>query len=168
MHDDFHLSHHPIFKNLCNAGGCVTNELGSSLILSRQSSFNGTSIKALSCSVPVIFPTIHALGSADVNGDHRSGQRTLPIQVVTPKGSCIYMLCALLLFSVALASSWSLGPFSTVIFILMGSWVGIRYFLFHDEIPLKLPPHFRSLQIWLVGIHLLPANVHFCAFQHDC
>jgi 4-hydroxybenzoate polyprenyltransferase len=35
MHDDFHLSHHPIFKNLCNAGGYVTNELGSLLILCR-------------------------------------------------------------------------------------------------------------------------------------
>ncbi|KAG2073271.1 hypothetical protein BDR04DRAFT_1010814, partial [Suillus decipiens] len=111
--------HHPIFKNLCNAGGCVTNELGSSLIL--QSSFDGTSIKALSCSAPVILPTIHALGSADVNGDRRSGRRTLPI--VAPEGSRIYVLCALLLFYVALASFWSLRPFPTALFISMGSWV---------------------------------------------
>ncbi|KAG2073284.1 hypothetical protein BDR04DRAFT_348187 [Suillus decipiens] len=33
MYDDFELSHHPIFKNLCNAGGYATIELGSLLVL---------------------------------------------------------------------------------------------------------------------------------------
>ncbi|KAG1818172.1 UbiA prenyltransferase family [Suillus subaureus] len=159
MHDDFHLSHHPIFKNLCSAGGYVTNELGSSLILSRESSLDRTSIKALFCSALVILLTIHAQDFADVNGDRRSGRRTPPI--VALEGSRIYMLCALPLFSFALASFWSLGPFSTVLFVSMGSWVGIRYFLFRDEICDQ--SNYRLYNIWLMGVHLLPANVHFRA-----
>lgn len=159
MHDDFHLSHHPIFKNLCNAGGYVTYELGCSLILSRESSLDGTSIKALSCSALVILLTIHAQDFADVNGDRKSGRRTLPI--VVPEGSRIYMLCALPLFSFALASFWSLGPLSSVLFVSMGSWVGIRYFLFRDEISDQ--SNFRLYIIWFMGVHLLPANVRFHA-----
>ncbi|KAG1835349.1 UbiA prenyltransferase family [Suillus subalutaceus] len=159
MYDDFHLSYHPIFKNLCNAGGYVTYELGCLLILSRESSLDGTSIKALSCSALVIILTVHAQDFADVNGDCRAGRRTLPI--ITPEGSRIYMLCALPLFSFALASFWSFGPLSTVLFVSMGSWVGIRYFLFRDEICDQST--YRLYNIWLVGVHLLPANVRFRA-----
>ncbi|KAG1867036.1 UbiA prenyltransferase family-domain-containing protein [Suillus tomentosus] len=132
MHDDLHISHHPIFKNLCNAAGYVTFELGSLLILSRESSLDGTSIKALSCSALVISLTVHAQDFADVSGDLKSGRRTLPI--IAPEGSRIYMLCALPLFSFALASFWNLGPLSSGLFVSMGSWVGIRYFLFRDKI----------------------------------
>ncbi|KAG1734498.1 UbiA prenyltransferase family [Suillus lakei] len=159
MHDDLHLSHHPIFKNLCNAGGFLTYELGSSLILSGGSSLDRTSIKALSCSAFVIIMTIHAQDFADINGDRRSGRRTLPI--VAPEGSRIYMLCALPLFSFALASFWSLGPFSSVLFVSMGSWVGLRYFLFRDKI--RDESNFCLYIIWFMGVHLLPANVRFRA-----
>ncbi|KAG2073279.1 hypothetical protein BDR04DRAFT_1072943 [Suillus decipiens] len=159
MHEDFHLSNHPIFKNLCNAGGYATNELGSLLILSRGSPLDETSIKALSCSALVILLTIHAQDFADVNGDRRSGRRTLPI--VAPEGSRIYMLGALPLFSFALASFWNLGPLSTVLFVSMGFWVGIRYFFFRDEICDQ--SSYRLYNIWLMGVHLLPANVRFRA-----
>ncbi|KAG1882475.1 UbiA prenyltransferase family-domain-containing protein [Suillus subluteus] len=159
MHDDFHLSRHPIFKNLCTAGGYVTYEVGCLLILSRESSLDGTSVNALSCSVLVILLTIHAQDFADVNGDRKSGRRTLPI--IAPEGSRIYMLCALPLFSFALASFWSLGPLSSVLFVSMGSWVGIRYFLFRSEICDQ--SSYRLYNIWLIGVHLLPSNVRFCA-----
>ncbi|KAG2357171.1 UbiA prenyltransferase family [Suillus spraguei] len=135
MHEDFHLSHHPIFKNLCNAGGYAANELGSLLILyiysskgifTRRNEHKCTFLQRV-----VILLTIHAQDFADVIGDRMSGRRSLPI--VAPKGSRIYMLCALPLFSFALGLFWSLGPFSTVLFVSMGSWVGIRYFFFRDE-----------------------------------
>lgn len=159
MHDDFHLSHNPIFKNLFNTGGYVAFELGTSLILSRESSLDGMSIKALSCSALVILLTIHAQDFADVNGDRRSGRRTLPI--IAPEASRIYMLCALPLFSFALASFWSLGPLSSVLFVSMGSWVGLRYFLFRDEI--RDQSNYRLYNIWFMGVHLLPVNVRFRA-----
>ncbi|KAG2102859.1 UbiA prenyltransferase family-domain-containing protein [Suillus discolor] len=159
MHDDFLLGHHPIFKNLCNVGGYVTLELGSLLILSRESSLDGTSIKALSCSALVIFLTVHAQDFADVNGDRRSGRRTLPI--IAPEGSRIYMLCALPLSSFALASVWSLGPLSSLLFVSMSSWVGIRYYLFRDEICDQA--NYRLYNIWIMGVHFLSANVRFHA-----
>ncbi|KAG2047330.1 hypothetical protein BDR06DRAFT_897650 [Suillus hirtellus] len=157
VHDDLHLGDHPIFRNLCNAAGYVTFELGSLLILSRESSLDGTSIKALYCSALVILLTIHAQDFADVSGDMKSGRRTLPI--IAPEGSRIYMLCALPLSSFALASFWSLGPLSTVLFVSMGSWVGIRYF--RDKI--RDQSNYRLYNIWLMGVHLLPANVRFHA-----
>ncbi|KAG1882471.1 UbiA prenyltransferase family-domain-containing protein [Suillus subluteus] len=159
MNDDFHLSRHPIFKNVCNTGGYVTYELGCSLILSREYSLDGTSIKAISCSALVVLLTIHAQDFADVNGDCRVGRRTLPI--IAPEGSRIYMLCALPLLSLTLASFWSLGPLSTVLFVFMGSWVGIRYFLFRGVICDQ--SSYRLYNIWLIGVHLLPANVRFRA-----
>jgi hypothetical protein len=33
VHDDFNLSGHPVFKNLCNVGGYMTFELGATLVL---------------------------------------------------------------------------------------------------------------------------------------
>ncbi|KAG1734489.1 UbiA prenyltransferase family [Suillus lakei] len=132
LYDDLRLSHHPIFRNLCNVAAFVTGGVGCLLILSGESSLDGISIKAFSCTALVILLTIHAHDFADVNGDCRSGRRTLPI--VAPEGSRIYMLCALPLLSFALASLWSLGPLCSIFFGCVGSLVGLRYFLFRDEI----------------------------------
>ncbi|KAG1731565.1 UbiA prenyltransferase family [Suillus lakei] len=118
VHDDFHLSHHPIFKNLCNAGGYLTFELGSMLILSGESSLDRISITALCCSALVILVTIHAQDFADANGDRRSGRRTLLI--VAPEGSRIYMLCVLPLLSFALIFFWNLGPLCSSSFCFHG------------------------------------------------
>ncbi|KAG1867039.1 UbiA prenyltransferase family [Suillus tomentosus] len=159
VYNDLLLDHNPISKNLCNAGGYVALELGPLLIMSRGSSLDGTSIKALSCSALVILLTIHAQDFADVNGDRKLGRRTLPI--IAPEGSRIYMLCALPLFSFALASVWSLGPLSSLIFVSMGSWVGIRYYLFRDEI--RDQSNYRLYNVWLMGVHILPATVRFHA-----
>jgi 4-hydroxybenzoate polyprenyltransferase len=148
-------------------------------MLARESSLDGTSIKALVCSTLVVLLTVHAQDFADVNGDRRSGRRTLPI--IAPEGSRIYMLCALPLLSFVLASIWSLGPLSSLLFVSMGSWVGIRYYLVRDEIRDQanyrlynvcilcsyllclLPSINHSLQIWIMGVHLLPATVRFRA-----
>ncbi|KAG1867040.1 UbiA prenyltransferase family [Suillus tomentosus] len=159
VNDDLRLSDHPVFKTLCSTGGYVIVELASLLILSRECTLNGTSIKALSCSTLVVLLTVHAQDFADVNGDRRSGRRTLPI--IAPEGSRIYMLCALPLFSFALASVWSLGPLSSLLFVSMGSWVGIRYYLFRDEI--RDQSTYRLYNIWIIGAHLLPADARFHA-----
>ncbi|KAG1774622.1 UbiA prenyltransferase family [Suillus placidus] len=157
LHDDLRLGHHPIFRNLCNVAAYVTAGVGCSLILSGESSLDGTSIKAFSCSALVIVLTIHAQDFADVNGDRKSGRRTLPI--VAPEGSRIYMLCVLPLLSFTLTSLWGLGPLCSIFFVSIGSWVGLRYFLFRDEI--RDQSSYRLYNIWLMGVHLLPANGRF-------
>lgn len=157
VYDDLHLSNHPIFKTLCNVAAYVTGGVGCSLILSGGSLLDGTSIKAFSCSALVILLTIHAQDFPDINGDRKSGRRTLPI--VAPEGSRVYMLCVLPLLSLALTSVWSLGPLCSIFFVSVGSWVGIRYFLFRDEI--RDQSSYRLYNIWLMGVHLLPANGRF-------
>lgn len=157
VHDDFGLSHHPVFKNLCNVGGYATFEIGATLVLSGESYLDGTSTTALACSALVIFMTIHAQDFADAKGDRMSGRQTLPI--VAPEGSRVYMLCVLPLLSLALSSIWSLGPLCSVIFVSIGFVVGLRCFLFRDEICDRST--YLLYNMWLLGAHLLPANARF-------
>ncbi|OAX40642.1 hypothetical protein K503DRAFT_590649 [Rhizopogon vinicolor AM-OR11-026] len=152
-HDDFGLSHYAIFKNLCNAGGYATFELGATLILSGESLLR-TSIIALCCSAFVVLMTIHMQDFMDVNGDRMSGRRTLPI--VAPEGSRIYMLCVLPLLSLALASFWSLGPLCSILFVSLGCGVGLRCFFFRDEICDQST--YLLYNMWLMGTHILPIN----------
>ncbi|KAG2158651.1 UbiA prenyltransferase family [Suillus bovinus] len=154
FHDDLHLSHHPIFKTLCNVAASVTGGVGCSLILSGESSLDRRGIKAFLCSAIVVLLTIHAQDFADVNGDRKSGRRTLPI--VAPEGSRIYMLCVLPLLSFALTMLWSIGPLCSIFFISLGSWIGLRYFLYRDEINDQWS--YRLYNIWVMGVHVLPAN----------
>jgi len=157
VHDDFGLSGHPIFKNLCNVGGYATFELGATLVLSGESSLDRTSATALACSAVVIFMTIHAQDFADAEGDRMSGRRTLPI--VAPEGSRIYMLCILPLLSLGLAYIWSLGSICTALFVTAGLGVGLRSYLFRDEASDEST--YRLYNMWLLGVHLLPANARF-------
>ncbi|KAG2115702.1 hypothetical protein BD769DRAFT_1673044 [Suillus cothurnatus] len=69
LHDNLRNGHYHIFGNLCNVAAYVTAGVGCSLILSGESSLDGTSIKALSCGALVILLTIHAQDFADVDGD---------------------------------------------------------------------------------------------------
>ncbi|KAG0699930.1 UbiA prenyltransferase family [Suillus ampliporus] len=156
VHDDFDLSHHPIFKNLCNVGGYATFELGATLVLCTQLSL--TSMTALACSALVIVLTIHAQDFSDTNGDRMSGRRTLPI--VAPEGSRIYMLCILPALSFILVSIWNLGPLCSIVFVSIGFGVGLRFFHLREEISDRST--YMLYNIWLMGAHLLPANARFC------
>ncbi|KAG0700750.1 UbiA prenyltransferase family [Suillus ampliporus] len=156
VHDDFGLSHHPIFKNLCNVGGYVTFELGATLVLCAQLCL--TSMTALTCSALVIVLTIHAQDFPDTNGDRMSGRQTLPI--VAPEESRIYMLCVLPALSFILVSIWNLGPLCSIVFVSIGFGVGLRFFHLRDEISDRST--YMLYNIWLMGTHLLPANARFC------
>ncbi|KAJ8594718.1 hypothetical protein M405DRAFT_808498 [Rhizopogon salebrosus TDB-379] len=157
LHDDFGLSGHPILKILCNVGGYASFELGSTLILSGGSSLDTTCITALSCSALVVLMTILAQDFADVNGDRKLGRRTLPM--VAPKGSRIYMLAVFPVLSLGLGSIWSLGPLCTLFFVSIGFGVGLRYFLLRSEVCDQ--SSFILYNMWLLGVHLLPANARF-------
>lgn len=67
LHDNLRHGHHPIFRNSCNVAAYVTAGVGCSLILSGETSLDGTSIKAFSCSALVILLTVHAQDVSDVN-----------------------------------------------------------------------------------------------------
>lgn len=63
------------------------------------------------------------------------------------------MFCVLSLLSLPRFKAWSLyAAFS----LSIGSWVGLRYFLFRDEI--RDQSNYRLYNIWLVDAHLLPEN----------
>ncbi|KAH7904666.1 UbiA prenyltransferase family [Hygrophoropsis aurantiaca] len=154
IHDDLGFSHHPVYKNLCNVGGYLTFELGATLILSSKTSLDRVTFIALCMSGLIIFTTIHAQDFGDAEGDRISGRRTLPI--VAPEGSRTYILAALPLWSLILPTIWDLGPLSSVIFIMMGAFVGVQYFRFrdapHDELSYVLyNVCLRLVNFWASG-----------------
>ncbi|KAH7921940.1 hypothetical protein BV22DRAFT_1175647 [Leucogyrophana mollusca] len=161
VHDDLGLSYHPVYKNLCNVGGYLTFELGATLILSSGSSLDKVTFIALFISGLVIFTTIHVQDFGDADGDRLSGRRTLPI--VAPEGSRTFILAALPLWSLVLSTIWDLGPLSSMVFVLMGAFVGVQCFRFrdarHDQISYVL------YNIWLLVAHTLPMNARFRAFD---
>lgn len=89
-----------------------------------------TAIVALLLSGTIIFTTIHAQDFADCEGDKQSGRRTLPI--VAPIGARIYMMVALVAWSVLLTHVWGLGPCVGLVLSMMGGLVGRRYYLFRE------------------------------------
>lgn len=85
-----------------------------------------TALISIILSGTVIFTTIHAQDFADCEGDKQSGRLTLPI--VAPNGSRIYILVALVLWSIGLARIWSLGPLSSAAIASAGALIGQRYY----------------------------------------
>jgi hypothetical protein len=99
----------------------------------------------------VIFTTIHAQDFADCEGDRQSGRRTLPI--VAPEGSRLYILTALVMWSMWLSVFWELGVFCTLLLSATGTSIGIRYYgkrIVHEDE--------RSYRLYNVRILFLSAQ----------
>ncbi|ESK83983.1 hypothetical protein Moror_7500 [Moniliophthora roreri MCA 2997] len=157
VHDDCGLSHRPILKNVCNIGGYTTFETGATLIASPYMALDKISIQAVFLSGALIFTTIHAQDFADVDGDRQSGRHTLPI--VHPEGSRVYILIMLVGWSIALSFFWDLGPICATALVLVGSFVGMRYYRKRDV--LSDEGSYRYYNMWLLLANTLPGNSRF-------
>ncbi|KAJ7580831.1 UbiA prenyltransferase family [Mycena floridula] len=157
VHDDLGLSHHPIFKNVCNIGGYGTFEAGATLILSKDMVLDAVALKALMLTALLIFTTIHAQDFADCEGDKQSGRRTLPI--VFPEGSRVYIMLIIVAWSVTLCAIWSVGTLGSALIVGSGTFVGWRYFEMRaaseDE------KSYLLYNLWLSSVNMLPGNARF-------
>ncbi|KAK7054627.1 hypothetical protein VNI00_003090 [Paramarasmius palmivorus] len=130
---------------------------GATLIASPNFTLDMTSIQAIILSGALIFTTIHAQDFADVEGDKQSGRRTLPI--VYPEGSRVYILTMLIGWSIALSFFWGLGPICGAVFVLAGTFVGMRYYMKRDV--LSDEGSYRYYNMWLLLANTLPGNQRF-------
>ena len=75
----------------------------------------------------IILTTIHAADFRDVEGDRASGRLTLPLAY--PAGSRAVMCVLLPGWSLAISYFCGLGAFLSLLFVLLGVWVGCKFSL---------------------------------------
>jgi hypothetical protein len=88
------------------------------------------SITAIVLSGFIILTTIQAQDFPDIEGDAALGRMTFPIYA--PEFSRTVTLGALVGWSWFLGWYWSLGPLSSTVFVLLGHYSGIRYYLWRE------------------------------------
>ncbi|KAJ7146034.1 UbiA prenyltransferase family-domain-containing protein [Mycena epipterygia] len=162
IYDEGGASKHVIGKNFCNIGGYVAFEIGATKIIASQRNLDPISLTAVLISGILIFTTIQAQDFPDVEGDAALGRITFPIYA--PEFSRTATLGALAGWSMFLSWYWSLGPISSVTFMLLGLYSGTRYYLWR-----KVSDDKRSylvFSVWLTLAHILPlhARVGLLAF----
>lgn len=132
---------------------------------------DGVSITAVCISGALIFTTIQAQDFADVEGDRMLGRRTFPIYA--PELSRQVTLLAVIGWSIFLGWFWKIGLLFRVVYVVLGGFVGLRYYLIREahadritymlynasskSYPDDLVSSFRT-QIWLTVGHILPLH----------
>ncbi|KAF8590044.1 hypothetical protein K439DRAFT_1651394 [Ramaria rubella] len=123
-YNDLRLHEHIMMRNVCNAVGYASFELGATQ-LAGDRSISSSSIAALITSSLIVFTTIHAADFRDEKGDRLEGKNTLPISF--PEASRIGMLVSLVLWSSALGRLWNVDFILSSILLVMGTIVGLRF-----------------------------------------
>ncbi|KAJ6579510.1 UbiA prenyltransferase family [Mycena vulgaris] len=154
VYDEGGASKHVIGKNFCNFGGYVTFEIGATKIIASQRNLDPISTTAVIVSGILIFTTIQAQDFPDVDGDAALGRVTFPIYA--PQFSRTATLGALIGWSMFLCWYWSLGPITSLIFMVLGLYSGIRYYLWRKVSDDK--KSYLVFNVWLTLAHLLPLH----------
>lgn len=154
LYDECGLAGHPIGKNFCNIGGYTTFEVGATKIMGEINylvaavdidvydlkgatrDLDLVSSSAVLISGILIFTTIQAQDFPDVKGDSALGRVTFPIYA--PEFSRLFTAMALVCWSTFLSWFWSLGVTVNFLFVVFGTYVGLRYYEWRIESDDKL------------------------------
>ncbi|KAJ7133368.1 UbiA prenyltransferase family [Mycena epipterygia] len=154
MYDEGGASNTVVGKNFCNVGGYISFELGATMIMGNTRELDIVSFTAVLLSGALIFTTIQAQDFPDVDGDAASGRVTFP--VYAPQLSRAFTLCSVIAWSIGLGWYWHPGPIIRSVFILLGIYVGCRYYVWRTvEIDKK---SYVIFNFWLICAHLLPLH----------
>jgi len=154
LYDDVGMASHYFGKSLCNIGGYMAFEVGATRLMGEVPQLDDVSWSAIILSCTLIFTTIHAQDFSDIEGDAVYGRVTLPIWA--PKLSRILTLIGMIAWSVFLCWYWQIGRVIGALFVCLGSWVGIRYFVWRS--PKADTTSYVVYNIWLLCAHALPVN----------
>ncbi|KAJ7446936.1 UbiA prenyltransferase family-domain-containing protein [Mycena galericulata] len=152
-YNELGLDNHWFTKNLLNAIGLVSWNIGAANISSGGQAFkNEECWVAPYFSAALIISTIHIQDFRDVVGDRKAGRTTFPIAM--PEYSRWITFILLSSWSLGLSLYWSLGVIKTSIFVLFGVFIGTRILCqrteFDDKVSLRL------FMIWLCVSQILP------------
>ncbi|KAF9459674.1 UbiA prenyltransferase family [Collybia nuda] len=162
VYDEYGLSGHWIGKNVINAIGYASFELGATTIMGDRSQLDEIALKSLLCSVSLVLTTIHAQDFSDAEGDSALGRSTFPIYA--PNISRIYTLLALIIWSYVLGQLWNLGIYSRFSLGTLGLLVGWRFYRLRSAWDDKNT--FICYNLWLLFVHLLPAHHRWAIFRY--
>ncbi|KAJ7814515.1 UbiA prenyltransferase family [Mycena olivaceomarginata] len=154
LYDEGGASKTALGKNFCNVAGYVSLELGATKLMGAARQLDVVSTTAIFLSGTLIFTTIQAQDFPDVDGDAASGRVTFPIYA--PELSRAFTLCSVITWSIGLGWYWHPGPMIKSVFIILGIYVGCRYYLWRTvEIDKK---SYFIFNIWLICAHVLPVH----------
>ncbi|KAJ6588255.1 hypothetical protein B0H19DRAFT_1013062 [Mycena capillaripes] len=156
-HDEFGLSRHWASKNIINACGYLSFEIGATQIMNMNLQLDHIAVQSLVSNGLVVVTTIHSQDFSDVDGDMAFGRVTFPIYA--PELCRIFTPFALIVWSVLLGRLWNLGPASHYILCGLGGVVGWRFFRFRS--PSCDSNTFVAYNVWLLATHLLPAHIRW-------
>ncbi|EIM79583.1 uncharacterized protein STEHIDRAFT_69322 [Stereum hirsutum FP-91666 SS1] len=133
IYDELHAhSGHFAVRNVVNAAGFASFELGSTLISGTDPSrFTSTMLLAISISAGIFATTIQAQDFKDIRGDSLIGRKTLPI--VLPSVARPTLLVALLVWSLSLTHIWRLDFTTACTLIALSCFVGVRFVFLQGE-----------------------------------
>ncbi|KAH9960956.1 UbiA prenyltransferase family-domain-containing protein [Russula compacta] len=154
VYDELGTAGHIIGKNFCAVGGYASFEVGATIIIGTNHAMDFVSVTAVIISGIMIFTTIQAQDFADVEGDKALGRMTFPIYA--PEFSRAFTLIATVAWSVFLSWFWGVGPVSAAFLVILGTYVGMRYYLWRTlEADKK---SYTIFNIWLMAAHTLPLH----------
>ncbi|KAJ7573618.1 UbiA prenyltransferase family [Mycena floridula] len=148
-------------KNLCNVGGYITFEIGATKIMGVTRELDTVSITATLLSGALILTTIQAQDFPDVEGDAASGRLTFPLYA--PELARALTFFAIPARSVGLAWYWGPGPICQTLFVCLGSYIGLRYYLWRTEETDRRS--YFIFNFWLMCAHLLPFHARSGVFS---
>ncbi len=96
-------------------------------------------------SIAIVLTTIHAQDFRDEAGDRLEKRRTIPI--VMPNAGRTSMLVGLWAWSLCLCTLFPLPVWLQVVVLVLGAWVGLRFYLLRDPVADK-----RSYLLYNVSI----------------
>ncbi|KLO12994.1 hypothetical protein SCHPADRAFT_874683 [Schizopora paradoxa] len=146
-------SGHWVIRNLVNALGFVSFEVGASLIAgNNRRSLDSIARISILCSAGIFFTTIQSQDFKDVEGDALIGRKTIPI--VHPKFAAPTLALALLIWSALLAYVWQMDVLTAIPACALSLWVGVC-FVTSKRVE-EYQRSFYIYNVWLTAMHALP------------
>ncbi|KAL0959326.1 hypothetical protein HGRIS_014587 [Hohenbuehelia grisea] len=154
LYDEAGFAGHVIGKNFCNIGGYTAFEVGATSLMGNAFGLDTTAVNAVLLSGLLIFTTIQAQDFSDVEGDAAIGRVTFPIYA--PEFSRAFTLAAMLAWSIGLGWFWGIGTASRVALSVLGTYIGLRFYLWRT--PEADKRSYLIFNAWLMLVHVLPIH----------
>ncbi|THH17016.1 hypothetical protein EW146_g3716 [Bondarzewia mesenterica] len=148
----FHSGHWMI-RNLVNAAGFASFEAGATLVAgSDYHRLDRVAVLSVCISAGIFATTIHSQDFKDEHGDRAVGRQTIPI--IFPSVARYTVVVPLLLWSIGLSAIWKLDAFTSVAFMSLAAFVGLRFLTLRTVASDQIS--FYWYNVWLSIAHALP------------
>ncbi|KAI0628441.1 UbiA prenyltransferase family-domain-containing protein [Trametes polyzona] len=154
LYNELAAHRHWIVRNLVNALGFVSFEVGATLIAGADPTrLDAIALSSVIASAGIIVTTIHAQDFKDVDGDRLIGRLTIPMAFSSAAPYTI--LLPVLVWSLGLSVLWGLSGILGVLLTALGAYTGMLFM--SGESVREYQVAFYWYNIWLTCAHSLSA-----------